>query len=223
MKPVRFVLIACALATVTVALAAQDPLKVAAGNYKLLVENAAVRIMQVNYPAGAKSVMHSHPDVIAVVLQGGRMRFTDAKGVNTDSDMANDSAVYMAATSHSNTNLGSTAMSVVLVEFRTPAPGKAVIPTSRPGLATKTLAEGPRAIAYTVTADATFAEPAGTTHDYDQIVIALGPAQMSLSLAGKPAKTTWARGDVQWIGRGTPHEAKNTGGKPVSFAIVAIR
>ena len=117
----------------------------------------------------------------------------------------------------------STAMSVILVEFKTPAPGKAVLPTSRPGLVIKTLAEGPRAMAYTVTADATFAEPAGTTHEYDQIVIALGSAQMSLSLNGKPAKTTWARGDVQWIGRGTPHEAKNTGGKPVSFAIVAIK
>ena len=46
---------------------------------------------------------------------------------------------------------------------------------------------------------------------------------MSLSIDGKPAKTTWARGDVQFIGRGTPHEAKNTSGKPVEFVIVAIK
>lgn len=223
MKPLRIALMACIMVTATLTLAAQDPLKVAAGNYKMILENAAVRIMQVTYPPGAKTVMHSHPDVVAVVLQGGKMRFTDAKGVNTDSDLGNDTALYMGATSHANTNIGSTTQSVILVEFKTPGPGKAVLPTSRPGLATKTLAEGPRAIVYTVTADASFAEPAGTTHDYDQIVIALGPAQMSLSLAGKPAKTSWARGDVQWIGRGTPHEAKNAGGKPVTFAIVAIR
>jgi len=54
-------------------------------------------------------------------------------------------------------------------------------------------------------------------------VIALGPAEMSLSIDGKPAKTSWARGDVQFIGRGVPHESKNTGGKPVDFIIVAIK
>jgi oxalate decarboxylase/phosphoglucose isomerase-like protein (cupin superfamily) len=54
-------------------------------------------------------------------------------------------------------------------------------------------------------------------------VIALGPAQISLSINGKPAKTSWARGDVQFIGRGVPHESKNIGGKPVDFIIVAIK
>jgi oxalate decarboxylase/phosphoglucose isomerase-like protein (cupin superfamily) len=90
-------------------------------------------------------------------------------------------------------------------------------------MAMKVLAEGPRAMAYRTTAEPTFAEPAGTTHDYDQVVIALGSARMSLAIDGKPAKTNWARGDVQFIGRGTPHESKNTGGKPVDFVIVAIR
>ena len=87
----------------------------------------------------------------------------------------------------------------------------------------KVLAEGPRAVAYRTTADPTFQEPAGSKHDYDQVVIALGAAQMSLSINGQPAKTTWARGDVQFIGRGVSHESKNTGGKPVDFVIVAIK
>jgi hypothetical protein len=46
---------------------------------------------------------------------------------------------------------------------------------------------------------------------------------MSLSVDGKPAKTTWARGDAQFIGRGAGHESKNAGGKPVDFIIVAVR
>lgn len=40
---------------------------------------------------------------------------------------------------------------------------------------------------------------------------------------GSPPKTSWARGDVQFIGRGVPHESKNTGGKPVNFILIAIR
>jgi oxalate decarboxylase/phosphoglucose isomerase-like protein (cupin superfamily) len=55
------------------------------------------------------------------------------------------------------------------------------------------------------------------------VVIALGPSQMSLSIDGKPAKTTWARGDVSFVGRGIAHQAKNAGGKPVDMVIVAIK
>jgi quercetin dioxygenase-like cupin family protein len=37
-------------------------------HYKVLVDNASVRVLEVNYAAGAKSVMHSHPDAIIVPL-----------------------------------------------------------------------------------------------------------------------------------------------------------
>ena len=49
------------------------------------------------------------------------------------------------------------------------------------------------------------------------------PVAVVLSIDGKPAKTTWARGDAQFIGRGVAHEAKNTGGKPGDMVIVAIK
>jgi quercetin dioxygenase-like cupin family protein len=78
-------------------------------------------------------------------------------------------------------------------------------------------------VAYRVTADPKFQEAAGSKHDYDQVVIALSSGQMSLAIEGKPAKTTWARGDAQFIGRGVAHEAKNTSGKPVDFVVVSIK
>ena len=68
-----------------------------------------------------------------------------------------------------------------------------------------------------------FQEPVGSTHDYDQVVIALGPGSLVLNVEGKAPVTRWQRGDVQFIGRGVKHQAKNTGGKPVDFIIVAIR
>jgi hypothetical protein len=85
------------------------------------------------------------------------------------------------------------------------------------------LADGPRAAAFRITADASFAEPAGTTHDYDQVVITLGPGEVPLTIDGTLAKSTWARGDAQFIGRGVPHESQNKSGGPVEFVIVAIR
>lgn len=202
---------------------AQDALKVDPGHYKVVFENASVRVLKIDYAPGAKSTMHQHPDSIVIPLGASKVRFTTPDGKSMDADMASESAMYTPAGTHSPANIGTARIDALLVEFKSAAPGKATLPTSRAGLAMKTLAEGPRAMAYRTTADPTFHEPAGSKHDYDQIVIALGSAQMLLSVEGKPAKTTWARGDMQFIGRGVPHEAKNGSGKPVDFVIVAIK
>ena len=202
---------------------AQDAVKVAPANYNVVFENASVRVLKVSYIPGAKSAMHQHPDAIVIPLAASKVRFTLPDGKTEDSDLANESAMYMPAATHSPTNVGTGPIDALLVEFKTAAPGKAALPTSREGMTLKVLAEGPRATAYRSTASATFAEPAGSKHDFDQLVIALGPSPVALSIDGKPAKTTWARGDVQFIGRGVAHDAKNTGGKPADMVIVVIK
>jgi hypothetical protein len=201
---------------------AQDPLKVDPSHYKVILENASVRVLKIDYPAGAKSVMYQHPDAIVVPLGPAKVQFNMPDGKSQTQELAADSANYMPGGTHNPTNIGSTAVNAILVEFKAAAPGKATIPTTRDGLAIKPLAEGPRAVAQRVTMDAKFNEPAGSKHDYDQVVIALGPGQTSLAIDGKPAKTTWARGDVSFIGRGTAHETKS-GGKPMDLVIIAIR
>jgi quercetin dioxygenase-like cupin family protein len=202
---------------------AQDPVKVDASHYKVIIDNASVRVLKISYPAGGKSVMHQHPDSIVVPLVASNVTFTGPDGKAQERALAADSAMYSPAETHNPANTGTSPVDAILVEFKGAAPGKATVPTSRPGLAMKMLAEGPRAIAYRTTADPTFSEPAGTKHEYDQVVISLNPSQISLSIDGKPAKTNWARGDVQFIGRGQAHESKNAGGKPVDFVIVAVR
>ena len=202
---------------------AQDPVKVDPAHYKVLLENPSVRVLSINYPAGATSKMHQHPDSIALMLADAKVRFAMPDGKSQDQEMANESATYTPAGTHNPTNIGPAALRGILVEFKTPAPGKATLPASREGMTLNVLAEGPRAMAYRSTASPTFAEPAGSKHDFDQVVIALGDAQLSLAIDGKPAKTAWKRGDVQFIGRGVGHETKNTGGKPVDMLIVAIK
>ena len=205
------------------AVLAQDAVKVDPAHYKVVFENASVRVLKIGYAPGAKSSMHQHPDAIVVPLASSKVRFTLPDGKSEDNELANESAMYTPAGTHNPTNVGAGAVDALLIEFKTAAPGKAALPASRPGMDVKMMAEGPRATAYRSTASATFAEPAGSKHDFDQVVVALGPAQLSLSIDGKPAKTTWARGDVQFIGRGVAHETKNTGGKPVDMVIVAIK
>jgi hypothetical protein len=78
-------------------------------------------------------------------------------------------------------------------------------------------------VAYRLTAAPAFQEAAGSKHDYDQIVIALSSMQMSLAIDGKQAKTAWARGDVQFIGRVVARQARSTSSKPTDFVIVSIK
>lgn len=212
---------ACLLLWSGVALA-QDPVKVAPEVYKVVIDNPSVRVLRVSLPAGAKTAMHQHPDNVVIALTADKVRFTGPDGKSTDSALAVESATFMAAGTHAGANVGSGAVDALVIEFKRAA-GKATVPSSRDGMAIKVLAEDARAVVYRSTAEPNFSEPAGSKHDFDQVVIALNAAPMSLSIDGKPAKTTWARGDVQFIGRGTAHESKNTGGKPVDFIIVAIK
>ena len=217
------VLAAVAVVAGSSMLVAQDAAKVDPAHYKVISEHPAVRIIRVAYAPGDRSPMHSHPDSMIVILRGGTIQFTGADGTRTEAKQADHTAMYAPAGSHTNQNIGKTPVDAILIEFKTPKPGSVVLPTSRPGLNLTQLAEGPRAVAYKVVDDGKFVEPAGTKHDYDQVVIALEPSQMSLALDGKPAKASWARGDVQFIPRGMGHESKNAGAKPAMFAIVAIR
>jgi quercetin dioxygenase-like cupin family protein len=214
---------ACLAVLLSAPVSAQDAVKVDPQHYKVILDNASVRVIRVSYSPGAKSVMHSHPESIFISLSPSKARFTMPDGKAQDMDMAADSAMYLPAATHNPSNIGSTPVDGILIEFKAPAPGKAAVPTSRPEMTMKLLAEGPRAAAYRVTATSSFSEPAGSKHDFDQVVVALGPLPVSLSIEGKPAKTSWARGEAVFIGRGTAHESKNTGGKAAESVIVFIK
>jgi len=215
--------LAVALSALPLVAAAQDPVKVDPSHYKVLLDNPAVRVLKVNMAAGAKSPMHSHPDTLIVPLADAKARFTMPDGKTQDVVLTKEVASYNPAFTHSPANVGTNKVDIILVEFKTAAPGTATVPTGRAGLQQTILAESPRAVAFKTTAAPDFQEPPGTTHDYDQVVIALGEADISLKVEGKAPVTKWHRGDVQFIGRGQKHESKNVGGKPLDYIIVAIR
>ena len=202
---------------------AQDPVQVDPTHYRTVLDNASVRVLRGFLPAGAKSPVHQHPDAIVIALQDVRARFTMPDGKTHDQRISAESAYYSPAGTHSTTNTASAGLNVLIVEFKGPKPGTAALPPTRTGLDMKVLAEGPRAMAYRTTADPAFREDPGTKHDFDQLVVGLRPAQLTLAIQGKPARTTWARGDVVFVPRGHEHESRNTGGKPADFIIVAIR
>src|SRR5467141_4002987 len=53
-----------------------DPVKVDPKHYKVDFENDRVRVLRISYGPREKSVMHSHPDGMAVFLNDQHSRFT---------------------------------------------------------------------------------------------------------------------------------------------------
>lgn len=202
---------------------AQDPVQVDPAHYKVVLENPSVRVLRVILPPGATTPMHQHPDFVVIAMRWIKVRFETPDGKSEIREMSPETAMYVPAVTHSASNIGPGAENEMIVEFKSPQPGNAKLPAARPGLNSKVLAEGPRVVVYRTTVDPSFHEPANSRHDFDQLLIAMGPAQLTLAIAGKPARTTWTRGDVVFIGRGMPHESRNTGGKPGDFIVVAIK
>jgi quercetin dioxygenase-like cupin family protein len=210
-----------ALATASVA-AAQDPIESNPKTYQLLFENATVRVLRVTVAPGDKTTMHEHPDNAVIVFTDSKIRFTGADGKPVDAALKANEAMWSPAGKHAGENTGTGPIEGVIIELKGNATPSATLPASRPDTASTQLFDNPRARGMKVTVAPAFHENAGTTHDYDQVVVALGEGDLMLNVDGK-TKTSWKRGDAEFIGRGVKHESKNTGQKPLDVFILAIK
>ena len=107
---------------------AQDATKVDAKHYKVEFENSRVRIVRVHYGPHEKSVMHGHPDAVAIFQTDGRVKFTFPNGKTEERDMKAGTTLWTPAIRHLPENLSDNDMEVILVEMkvrkRKPAPKK---------------------------------------------------------------------------------------------------
>jgi quercetin dioxygenase-like cupin family protein len=103
-------------------LSAQDAVKVDPKHYSVVSENDQVRILKVHYGAHEKSVMHSHPNAVAVFLTDSTVNFTLADGKTETSTLKAGEARYTPAGVHLPENTGGQAMDLILVELKGKAP-----------------------------------------------------------------------------------------------------
>ncbi len=118
------------LAMAVPAALAQDATKVDAKHYKVEFQNSRVRILRIKYGPHEKSVMHSHPDSIAIFQTDGRVKFTYPNGKTEEQDMKAGQAVFTPAGRHLPENLTDNDMEVILVELKTRRKPAAKKPTT---------------------------------------------------------------------------------------------
>jgi quercetin dioxygenase-like cupin family protein len=108
---------------------AQDPTKVDAKHYKVEFENDQVRILRITYGPKEKSVMHEHPNAVAVFLTDGKAKFTSPDGKAQDAPIKAGTAQFTPAGKHLPENVGDKPFELVLVEMK----GKPAAPAAPAG------------------------------------------------------------------------------------------
>lgn len=107
-----FVLGLC-IATATVA---QDMAKVDPEHVKVILDNDKVRMLDVQFKAGEKIPMHSHPGYILYSFAGGKTKTTLADGKMVDTEFKAGEARWNDAVTHANEAV--TDIHVLVIEMK---------------------------------------------------------------------------------------------------------
>jgi len=103
---------------------AQDPVKVDPNHYKVEFENKSVRVLRVKYGPHEKSVMHWHPNGVAIAVTDAHVKFNLPGGKSEERNMTAGQSMWAPAGKHLPENLGDSPFEVILVELKTRRPAK---------------------------------------------------------------------------------------------------
>jgi quercetin dioxygenase-like cupin family protein len=100
----------------------QDPIQVAPNNYKVVFENARVRVLAFHARPGEKWGLHAHPDAVVVSLDQYKVRnvVPGAEAEPTVRETKRGDVAWIPARSHTGENIGETDMDCILVELKEP-------------------------------------------------------------------------------------------------------
>jgi len=101
----------------TLVAAQEDPVKLSPDQYKVVLKNKQVRVLDVRLKPGAKSPMHHHPDNVIYVIRGGTARFTDEKGKSQVMTLKTGECLFREDQHHEVENVGKTEIHVLNVEL----------------------------------------------------------------------------------------------------------
>lgn len=98
---------------------AQDPTQVDSKHYKVVFENDQVRVVRITYGPHEKSVMHYHPDGVAVFLTDQHVKFTFPEGKAEEVHAQAGEAGWHKGEKHLPENLSDKPLELILVEMKT--------------------------------------------------------------------------------------------------------
>lgn len=110
--------VAIGLASLPFVARAEDPVKLAPEMYKVAIDNAEVRALDIRVQPGGKVAMHSHPASVLTAYTPCKMRFTGADGKSADVEFKPGDIVWRDAESHAGENIGTEECHALQVELK---------------------------------------------------------------------------------------------------------
>ena len=108
------------LAFTASAVSAQDVVKVAPNNCKVLLENDHVRVVEIWIKPGEKLAMHSHPASVTYVLTAGKLKTTLPDGKTVDTEAQVGQTLWSDGGSHEQVNVSKAEVRALVVEMKAP-------------------------------------------------------------------------------------------------------
>ena len=116
---VLFVIFMVAIGTQRVM--AQDPVKLAPKNHKVLLENDQVRVLEFHGKPGEKLAMHSHPANVLYTFSASKAKYTFPDGKTTEDEIKAGQATWREPVTHAWENVGKTEAHSLIIELKGPA------------------------------------------------------------------------------------------------------
>ncbi len=98
--------------------AAQDPLPIYPENYKVILENDRVRVLDFRLQKRAKESSHSHPAHVVYVVAPFKVRFTFPDGRTAIREARAGEVLFSEAVTHATENIGAGEAHGILVELK---------------------------------------------------------------------------------------------------------
>jgi quercetin dioxygenase-like cupin family protein len=204
--------------------AAQDPVKVAPEMYKVRLDSARVRVVEVAGKAGQKAVLHKHPDYVVYDLADGKVKFTDAKGAATDAELKAGDVMWRPAETHASEAV--TDIHAMLFELKGPKRAGAARPAGDDPVAAdpthfKVLLDNDRVRVLDFRARAGEKVPMHVHPDYITYDLNGGKTKFTYP-KGQPVERETKPGDVMWH-KAETHAGEITGGTDVHILLVELK
>jgi quercetin dioxygenase-like cupin family protein len=108
---------------------AQDPVQLRPDNYKVLIDNAQVRVLRATRGGHEKAPMHSHPDYVTIYLTDLNQNITLPGGTVQEVHRKAGATSFSKALTHAEDNISDQPLEVVVVELKPNAPrGTGLVP-----------------------------------------------------------------------------------------------
>ncbi len=93
-----------------------DPIEVSPANYKLLMENDRVRVVEMTLRPGEIDEMHSHPSETVYFIKGGTVRVHAPDGGTAEVTFPDGGVMWHEPWTHRVENVGASELRAVIVE-----------------------------------------------------------------------------------------------------------